>query len=212
LGARQTTAVTKNGLNIHNGGNRVTRVAASLTAAYPESATGAANLRANLRTLSRSLSEDNIEVSPQTVGLLMPPYLRSVLTYDATGQVFSKDYVNSENEQQKHEIMVIENMAVLGWPNQSSNNGPLPNENLTTGPSKYQGDFSVHATDGTPVALAFCKNHDDDYGLGMVEFESPTNVVMWVQDRLSWLVMSYRRTGCDVMHPWCLASIEVASS
>jgi hypothetical protein len=214
LGARQTTAVTKNGLNVHNGGNRVTRTggttssgAAVLSTSYPLSATGAANLRADLRALALSLDQDNIAPGPQNRAILMEPYLRSVLTYDNTGQVFSKDYVTT-SDQMRHEVEVLERFAVLGYPNTTSNNGPLPDQNITDGPTKYQGNFTPAASNGAPGVLCFSRSVEAEYGLGMIEFETLKHTVKYFEEKLSWLVMTYMRTGCDIMHPWCLGSIE----
>lgn len=207
LGSRQTSAVTKNGLNIHNGGNRVTRGGGSIAAAYPLSSTGAANLRADLRALRLAASQDNIPPGHMNGAILLDPYLKSVLTFDNTGQLFSRDYV-TDNDQQKHEVHVVEGFTFLGEANTTSNQGPLPNENILTGPSKYQGNFTAQAADGIPGVLAFFRGGDASYGLGSVVFEETEHVVQWFQEKLAWLVMTYFRGGIDVMHKWNLGSIE----
>lgn len=207
LGAR-SAAVTKSGLNIHNGGNRVTRSGSTFATAYPLNATGAANLRADLRSLSLALDRDNIAPGPQNRAILLEPYLRSVLTFDATGQVFSRDYVTT-SDQMRHEVEVLERFTVLGYPNSTSNNGPLPDQNITDGPVKYQGNFSAQASDGLVGVLAFCRSMDGEFGLGSVEFESLRHVVLYFPERLAWLVMTYMRSGMDRMHPWCLGDVEV---
>lgn len=207
-GARLTTAVTKNGLNVHNGGNRVTRTGGSITAAYPNSSTGASNFRADLRSLSLAADQDNIAPETNNRWLFMPPQLRHVLGYDNTGQVFSKDY-NSNNNQQQLQVMDLERFTVAGYPNFTSNGGPFPNENFTTGPTEYQGNFTSQVADGTPAAIAFFRGMEGQYGVGMVEFEGLQHTVKYFEERLSWLVMTYIRTGIRVMHPWCLGSVEV---
>jgi len=207
LSARQTAAVTKNGLNVHNGGNRVTRSGGSLAAAYPLSATGAANLRADLRSLRLALDNDNIDGSPTAAALLLDPYLRTVLTYDTTGQVFSKDYVMG-NDQQRHEVDIIERFTILGYPNPTSQNGPLPNQNITDGPTRYQGNFTAQASDGIPGVLCLSRTTDQEFGIGAIEFESMTHLVKYFPEKLSWLVMTYMRTGIGEMHRWCNGSIE----
>ena len=211
--ARQTSAVTKNGLNVHNGGNRVTRGGGTLAAAYPLSTTGAANLRADLRTLQLALTRDNIAPGFQNRGIIMDAHLKLVLTYDNTAQVFSKDYVTT-NDQQKHMVDIIEDFAVLGTCNPTSSNGPLPDENIGATyngvpvPSAYQGNFSAQASDGIPGVLCFSRSNEGEYGVGAIEFESLTHFVKYFPERLSWLVMTYMRTGIREMHRWCNGSIE----
>lgn len=207
LGARQTSAITKNGLNVHNGGNRVTRTGGTIAAAYPLSSTGAANLRADIRSLGLALTQDNIAPGHQNRALILDPYLVLVLTFDNTGQVFSKDYVTT-NDQMRHEVRVLEGFTVLGEANTTSNGGPLPNQNITDGPTKYQGNFTAQAADGIPGVICLTRSLEAEYGLGMIEFEKLTHYVKYFPERLSWLVMSYMRTGCDRMHTWCLGSIE----
>jgi hypothetical protein len=208
LGARQTSAVTKNGLNVHSGGTRVTRTGGTVATAYPLSATGCANLRADIRSLGLSQSQKNIAPGPQNRGLLMDPYLMTVLSFDSTGQLFSRDYVTT-NDQQRHEVKVLENFAVLGEPNTTSNGGPLPNENILDGPARYQGNFTAQAADGIPGVLALCRSQEGEYGIGSVEFEKISHMVKWFPEKLAWLVMTFARNGMDVMHPWCLGSCEV---
>lgn len=210
LGARQTTAVTKNGLNVHNGGTRVTRSAGGtgiLSDAYPRNATGAANLIEDIRSFRLSCDNKNIDGTPGAVGLLMDPYLRTVLSYDTSGKLWSRDYVTG-NDQQRHEIEVIERCAVLGYPNPTSQNGPLPNENITGTPSKYTGNFTSGTSDGIPGVLAFCRSMEGEFGLGSVTFESLEHYVHYYPEKKAWLVMTTLRSGCDIMHPWCLGSIE----
>jgi len=207
-GARQTTAVTKNGMNVHNGGNRVTRSGTTLATAYPSSNTGAANFRADLRSLALAADVDNIAPEMQNRNLFFVPELRNVLAYDTTNQVFSNDF-NQVNNQQAIRIQELERFAVRGHPNFSSNNGPMPNENFTSGPSAYQVNFTAQAADGFPVALAMFRGMEGEYGVGMVEFDGLHHTVKYFEERLSWLVMTYIRLGIRVMHPWCLGSVEV---
>lgn len=207
-GARQTTAVTKNGMNIHNGGNRVTRTGGTFASAYPSSNTGAANFRADLKSLSLAADIDNIAPETMNRNLFMVPDIRNVLGYDTTNQVFSNDF-NQSNDQQNVRIQEIERFSVRGFPNWSSNNGPMPNENFTSGPTAYQYNFTAQAADGFPVALAMFRGMEGEYGVGMVEFDGLHHTVKYFDERLSWLVMSYCRLGIRVMHPWCLGSVEV---
>lgn len=210
-GARQTSAVTKNGVNIHNGGNRVTRSGGTVISAYPDSATGAANFRADLKTLGLAADIDNIAPETRNRHLFMAPEMRYKLAFDTTAQVFSRDY-NQRNDLQNIQIEEVERFAIAGYPNFSSNNGPLPNQDFTAvagTPSTYQTNFTAQAADGLPVALAMFRGMEGEYGVGMVEFEGLHHTVKYFEERLSWLVMTYIRTGIRVMHPWCLGSVEV---
>lgn len=207
-GARQTTAVSKNGMNVHNGGNRVTRTGGTFATAYPSSNTGAANFRSDLRSLALAADIDNIAPEMHNRHLFFVPDMRNVLAYDTTAQVFSRDY-NARNDQQGIRVEEIERFTVRGHPNWTSNNGPLPNENITSGPSAYQVNFTAQAADGFPVALAMFRGMEGEYGVGLVEFEGLQHTVKYFEERLSWLVMSYCRLGARVMHPWCLGSVEV---
>jgi hypothetical protein len=207
-GARQTTAVTKNGVNIHNGGNRVTRTGGSVVAAYPDSATGASNFRADLRSLGLAMDIDNIAPETRNRKIFFTPEMRYKLAFDNTAQVFSRDY-NNRNDVQNLRIEEVERFEIAGHPNFTSNNGPIPNENINTGPSTYYGNFTAQAADGIPVAIAIARGMEGEYGVGMVEFEGLHHTVKYFEERLSWLVMTYIRTGIRVMHPWCLGSVEV---
>lgn len=216
LTGRDTSAVTKAGLNIHQGATRVTRTGETLassdmTTAYPLSATGAANLRADIKSLGLALDRKDIAPGYMNRSLVLDYYLKTVLTYDATAQVFSKEYVTT-NDQQKHQVDVLENFTILGYANGTSRNGPLPNENIITGPTRYQGNFTAGASNGIPGVFAFCRSSSGDYGLGLVEFTPVTHFVKYFEERLSWLVMSYMRCGVNKMHKWCIGTIEATNT
>jgi hypothetical protein len=210
LAAKQAreAAVTKGGLTVHNGGNRVTRTGGSLTGAFPRSSTGAANFRADLRQLGRQMDEDNIPQDQRW--LWLTPYIREVLAYDNTNQVFSSDFVDrSSNDQQSRKITVIEGFKVVGYPNTTSGGGAMPNENITTGLTKYQGNFSVQASDGTPVALSLTSGPDGQAAVGVVTFENVQNFVQYYPEKLGWLVGSYLLVGAGGLDPYCAGSVEI---
>lgn len=205
--AARAAAVTKNSLAVHSGGNRVTRTGGTVAAAYPRSATGAANFRADLRQLARQMDEDNVPAEDRYMWIT--PYMREVLLYDTTAQVFSKDYINGENNQQKREIMLIEGFKLVDYVNTTTNGGSLPDENIATGPSKYQGNFTVQASNGTPVALVLCASADGGAAVSMGTWEAVQNEVTYMPEKLSWLVASYVLAGIGQMNPWCAGSVEV---
>lgn len=205
------TAVNKNGLLIHKGGNRVTRtVSDGLPAtAYPSSATGAANLRADLRTLALRLDIDNVPRGGRW--LFLRPDMIEVLLWDTTATLWSQDY-QFANDIGKRSVKVIEGFNV--YPegiNTTTNGGPFPDENITTGPTKYQARFDAvsGSTNGTPVALAMCTGMPGQAPVGLITFENVIQTVKYVDERLSWFMSSHILAGAGVMHPWCAGSIEV---
>lgn len=205
--AARSAAVTKNGLSIHAGGNRVTRDDESVAAAYPLSATGASRFRADLRSLRYEKDIDNVGENSY---LWLPPYMRQVVLYDDTAQVFSEDYINGENQQQTRKVMLLEGFKIVGFPNYSSAGGPFPNENFTNNrQSKYDGNFTIGTANGTPVALALSEDNEGGAAVALLTFEQITPFVIWQPERLSWLVGAYVFCGASQLNPWCAGSVEV---
>jgi hypothetical protein len=208
--AARAAAKTKNGLNVNFGGNRVTRTGGSLASAYPKSATGAANFRADLRNLGQLMDEDNIP--PDDRWLWITPYMAHVLSYDNSGQVFSRDYIETTdgNNVMRREVRIIDGFKVIDERvNTTTNNGSMPDQNITTGPTKYQADFSVQSATGSPVALALCQGPEGDAAVSMGTWETVQNFVQYYPDKLSWLVASFILCGIGQMSPQCAGSIEV---
>lgn len=215
LGARQAAA-TKEGLTVHNGGNTVTRSAAGDTVAlsYPLSTTGAANFRYDLRQLGRLMDEDNVPRTNRWI--TYTPYINQVLLFDNTNTLFSKDFVSVEvgNDVQRREVNVIEGFKVLtdgrgNLPNTVTNNGPMPDAAIVTGQSKYQGNFALGASTGTPVAMAFATDDANQAPIGIREIEPMQHVVKYIDERMEWLFLSFMYVGGGVIHPYALGSIEV---
>ena len=207
--AARASASTKNGLTVHNGGNRVTRTGGAVATAYPASATGAANLRADLRTLARRMDEDNIPNGKGQRLLWLRPDMREVLLYDTTAQVFSFDY-QSGNDISARTLVNLEGFEIVDFPNTVTNGGPFPDSNVTTDAfSKYNANFSIGASNGTPVALALCSGPDSQAAVGVVTFESVQHVVKYVEEKLSWLVFSFVLVGAGQLSPYCAGSVEV---
>lgn len=211
LNAR-AAAATENGLVVHNGGNIVTRetdgASISIADAYPLSSTGATRLLADLRQHSQQLDEDNLP--PDMRWAVMTPYMRHVLQF-AGAEVFSVDYF-VDNNLNKREIQTVAGFKILGFANTTSNNGPFPDQNLTSGLTKYQGDFSVGTTTGTPVVQTFAGGEDGQHPLAMVTFESIQHDVVYVPQRLAWFVGSHILAGAGGLHPYCSGSIEVINA
>lgn len=210
--AARTAAATKNGLTIHNGGNVVTRTGGSFASAYPLSATGAANFRADLRALAYQQDLDNIPESSRYGWL--PPYMRQVLMFDASytnaSNLFSEDYTNGENEILSRKIRKIEGYKIMeDFPNFMTNGGPLPDKNITDELTKYNIDFSIGASTGTPAFISLTNGPDGGAAIGEVTFENVQHVVKYIPEKLGWLILSYTLQGVDVEDAYCAGSIEV---
>lgn len=233
LAARTAAVTSHNSLTVHNGGNTVTRpggsttVSTAFTSAYPLSAIGAANLRADLRALSYQMVLDN--VPPENRYLWLHPYGWQVLLHDAGAVIgtpsntiipvgstlFNNGDYGSPNNINNQQITLVEGFKVVGIPNATSNGGSMPDQDFTTSltlPSKYQYSFKPATTTGTPIALAAVSGPAGTSPVGMVEFESITQEVSWHPERLSWLFATRTRCGFGVMHPYCAGSVEVLST
>ena len=219
--AAQTAAVTdtNTGLTIHNGGIRVTRVGGSttvstaMTAAYPLSAAGAANLRADLRALN--LLADQNYWDPDYRYILLDIYLRAVLQYDANAvQWASRDYVDGQNNLVTRKIEIIEGWKVLKWVNRVGNKGIIPDTNVTnfTKATKFNANFTPGAGKGYPCVCAFGASKPDDASVGFGTWQGMKNMMMWQEWKHIWLHQTYIYCGIEKMHPWSAGTIEVTNT
>lgn len=182
--AARASAVTKMGLTIHNGGQRVTRVggsatvATALATAYPKSATGAANLRSDLRDLGYLADVANWPEDSRYI--VMDAYLRQVLQSDASGTLFSSDY-QEDNKILNRKIMVIDGWKVMGFEKRATTQGGLiPDSNVTsyTRSTQFNANFVPQATTaGYPAVLAVCAAGEDQAPVGMGSWKGMTSVV-----------------------------------
>jgi hypothetical protein len=209
LAARQTSALTKNGLTTDTGGNRVTRTGGSVAAAYPLQASGAANFRDDLRALAYAMDIDNIPRENRE--LWITPYMEQVLLYDTTAQLFSKDYQydGMGNQINMREVRVIEGFKLIDRVNTISDGGSMPNSNVLTGPSRYQGDFSVQASNGTPVAIVLAGGADGTGAISVGTWDQVANNVIYVPQQMCYFVQSAILSGISAMNYSCVGSIEV---
>lgn len=210
--AARAAAVTKNGLTIHNGGNRVTRSGtASVATAFPASANGATNLRADLRLLSQRMDEDNIP--PENRRLWLRPDMKTVLLYDNTAQLFSFDYIKGAsmgNDINDASVVKLEGFSVVGFPNTTTNGGPFPDSNITTDSiSKYNANFSIQASNGTPVALVLCSGPEGQAAVAAVTYDEVQHFVKYEETKLAWVVASFTLMGAGIVSPYCAGSVEV---
>lgn len=226
-GAR-AAAVTKDGMTIHNGGNVVVRDGASavsdtaVATAYPQTGLGALNALDDLKALASRFDEDHID--PRNRWLFpRTDFYQALLCNSANpliwgspsntavageSQLFSKNYqgVNSVLDRQ---VLFAEGWKIMAPANKKTGMGPFPNENVTTGQTKFQGNFLPRLTTGTPVALAFGTSMKGEAAIGINEYSPIMSGVFWKPERLSYLCMSWMFVGTDYMHPFCIGSIEV---
>ncbi len=223
--AARTAALsgTDTGLTVHNGGNRVTRTGGSIASSYPASPVGAANLRADLRKLARLMDEDAIPVEMRK--LYLHVQMREVLTYDsgfvwgtpsntiavANSNLFNtEDYQgNDGNSINQRTIATLEGFDILGFVNPQSGSGSLPDTNVTTGPTKFQGNFSVASSTGIPVAIALTTAPDGGAAMSVGVWDEVQANVYYDEKLMGWWMKSYLHTGVGVMYPYCAGTVEV---
>lgn len=222
LAARQTVS-TKNGLNVHNGGNFVNIVGATVAAAMPASAGGAANFKSACTRLGRLMDEDEIPEDGRL--MVIRPEVREALLYDAgqsigtptntggmSSTLFSKDY-QSANDLLARRIRDYYGFNLLEKTVKgTSSGGQLPDQNITTGPTKYRGNWTVQASLGTPLALVIAPSDDGGGAVSIGTWEAPRSEMVWDPKRQGWLFISVLMIGCGVMNPWGAGVIEVTSS
>jgi hypothetical protein len=223
-GAR-AAAVNKNGINIHNGGNRV-RVGgySSMALAFPATPIGARRLIDNLAELAQLMDYDNVPAEGR--GIFLHSSLRSVLTREngfvygtpsATttpggSTLFSSDY-QSGNDLNSRTIMMVEGFRVLGFVNGETQGGPFPdtstNANLAL--AKYQGDYTPGGANGQPAVIAVAQGEPGMYPLGAAIYKNLTTEMEYIKRQKAWYFDAHMQAGFGVMHPWLLGVIDVTT-
>lgn len=206
INAAYTAALTKDGQTVHSGGNQVERVDAQgaygATGAYPANATGADQFRDDASNLASLMDVDNVPEGPGTRFLFITPEVRRVLGFATSGLIFDKDLSRVPNSLNDRAIGVLEGFTVLVT-------NHIPTTNITTGPSKYQGDFSHSGTNGQPVALALAGAREGAAAIGYVH---AGGVRVHVEDdhrRNTTFAKGQIIQGADVLAPWCAGVIHV---
>ena len=216
--AARTAALTDTttGLTVHNGGLRVTRsggsatVATAMAAAYPLSAAGAANLRADLRNLNY-LADQNYWPEDQRK-LICDVYLRQVLQYDPNAaQWASADYIDGQNNLVQRRVMEIEGWKIMHWVNRNANDGILPDTNITSyvKSTKFNANFVPQASVGYPCVMAFGADSDENAAVGFGTWQGIRSDVFWKQWQHVWLGQTWCLTGIEKSKVYSAGSIEV---
>jgi len=210
---------TATGLTVHNGGLRVTRVGGSTTVstamsnAYPLSAAGAANLRADLRNLN--LLADQNYWDPKYRKIILDVYLRSVLLFDPNAaQWASRDYVDGNNNLVQRKVEVIEGWEILAWVNRNANDGILPDSNVTdyVKATKFNANFTPGAGSGYPCVLAFGAASEEHASVGFGSWQGVRHLISWQDWKHIWLGQTYVYAGIEKMRPYSAGSIEVTNT
>lgn len=197
--AARTAAVT----NVHNGGNVVERVAATLVAAYPLSSTGATNFTEDLGSMGRLMDVDN--VPPANRIAIITPWIKQVITFG--DKLFSRDYQDPMNAKYAERFIGrMEGFALLMSPTH------MPESNITSDLSKYNGNFVLGASSQRqPVALCLAGD-GENYAIGSVE-RSPLQIKVYEsEDHDAIRVRARVHQGMGVVAPWCAGEIGITTS
>lgn len=198
----------------HNGGQVVNRVGGATTIAdcYPATATGAANLRADIRRLARLL-DDAFAPEPYRYGFITP-YGHEVLSNDPT--LFSRDYVwQDENKAIKRVLGEVEGFII-------QKSAGIPSTNfINTGsdvdPTKYDLDCryvagNVAAGTGQPIFIALCGGDSGTAAVGVAMAEE--FVTKYLEDvrRNTLYTRCNNLFGMGVVAPWMAGVVQAQLS
>lgn len=200
VNAARSSSLSSNGMTIHGGGNRQKRVAATFDLAYPVDSTGASNFRYDAEGLAETLDLQDVPHGQRV--LLIEPRLKRVLLQDTKifDQMYTKEQKNSYNSRAIGEIAGF--VVVVC-------NGRLPTADVTTGPTRYHGNYTIGSTYGRPVALALCGSAESKYAIGAVVAEGIKNVVDAAPRKGDVMLISKLFMGADIMHPFMAGVIDV---
>jgi len=201
VNSARSAAVTKNGITIHNGGNRVERVAATLAAAYAVSVAGAQNFRDDVAALGQAMNEDNVPEDGRN--LFIGPYIRRVLGKDPT--IFDKDYSNDSGDMNARRLPMLEGFIL-------HETNHLPSTSVTAGPTSQRGDFTVAGASGQPAALALCGARQGNGGVGFVQNGDIYTHMHFDERRNTTFMKAQIIGGMGILAPYCAGVIEVDDS
>jgi hypothetical protein len=190
-------------LNIHNGGNRVERVNATVAGAFPVSSAGARNFRDDAEALAELM--DNDFVPEEGRHLYITPYIRRILQQD-TG-IFDERFTRDIGDNSLNSRAIGKLAGFYIHPVA----GRLPDTNVQSGLSKYRGNFTIAGT-GQPVALAMCEAADDTAGIGAVIADGILPEMERDIRTSTTFMKASILCGAGIMHPWKTGVIEVDDS
>jgi len=167
LGARESDRGT--GDDLFPGGHRVQAgTSGAVTVAYPISLAGSLALQEDFEEIGRGMDDDDVPEVGRVA--FVTPYLRDVLLQDKT--LVSADFQNS-NTMLMQKLVLCKRFRI-------EVTNCMPSELIDTGPSAYQGDFTLTA--------ALCIGHSDAFGQVLfgggvrpISVEWITRVQSWIQ-------------------------------
>jgi len=210
LNAARTASVSKNGLTVHSGGNRVsTANATSVATLYPVSSAGAVQFRKDAAQLAKQMDDDFVPDAGRR--LYITPYIRQVLGMNT--DIFDVRYSpGTPNSLDSRVIGLLEGFQVIVA------KGRIPSTNVTsyTGVhTKYNGNFSAgSAAAGAyePVALALCNSGDGQAAVGVASAMGISPDMMEDKRRNTMFIKAQCMIGMGVLLPWHAGVIEVSAT
>ena len=195
LGARQDARTVTGSSYTFKGGNLVWRNAATLAAAYPLSASGSRNIQDDLAALRVLLQNKDCDFDQGAPIAYMDFDRLAVLARDNT--IMSKEYIEPGTNRLLYRIVqLVEGFRIVGT-------SQMPNANVTTGESAYQGNFSQ-----TAILCAWGKMGVGQRQAGGITADGPT----WHGDKRSWLMQAAHYSGIKWLQPAHLGEVHVYTS
>lgn len=202
INTARTSSVSKNGLVIHGGGNRVANSGTTLAGRYPDSSTGAQNFRGDAAQLAQLMDEDNVPEEGRV--MYIDPYIRRVLGRDST--IFDVRFSpGNPNNLDRRAIGLLEGFTIIPMV------GRLPSTVVTQySQSKYNGNFTA-ANGGLPAAFALSSATSGQAAVGAVTALGINSKMVEDDRRNTTFIKSQMLMGAGQLHPWCAGVIDVTT-
>lgn len=190
---------------VHSGGIQLTRDVASVdltdTVNWPRNNTSAETLIGYLSDASEQADRMNWPTDPNCRYMFADPSVKTILL--AGTRVTSKDFIpvgDSPIVNRK-----VENF--MGWNIVFTKH--LPNSNVTTDLTKYNGDFSGGSiTTGRPIMVGACKDSEDEGPVAIMRKGEWAKAV-FNEDTETTLVKHRKRWGMGIHQPWKALSVAL---
>lgn len=194
-GARRDNRTVTGSSYVFDGGTLVRRNAASLAAAYPLSATGSQAIQDDLAQVRISMQNKDMDWDSETPVAYMDHDRVAVLARDNTIQ--SKEYIEPGTNRLLYRIVsLVEGFRIVGT-------SQMPNANVTTGESAYQGNYTY-----TAILCAFGKTAVAMRKARGLQPFGP----QWYADKRSWLMGAAHFSGIKWLEPARCAEVYVRTT
>lgn len=202
VSAARTSALTKNGITIHPGGNAVTNTdGTSLQNYYSDDTTGSGRIDDDVAELAYLLDADGVPDEGRF--LVITPWIRRVLRHETN--LFNKDYSSDSNDLNSRVIGTWHGFNVLKPYKR------MPTDYDLTRPSKYQIDCTWAGT-GEPAALAFCGASTGQAAVGYVQAADVRGHMEVNEYDNTIFHKGEVMAGFGVLHPQCAGIIQVQTT